>query len=145
MTDMLNQTGAATDPNSPVTQDPDMPVALCHRACPVCDVEISSYQSYCQKQAIPITWIDISNGKDAPILEHLNLDREDVKRRMTVVAPDGSVHRGVDAFLVLWRTMPRYRGLAWIISLPGLYPLSSAVYDWILAPLLYRWNVARGR
>ena len=137
MTDTINRTAETT---------PDLaPVALCHRACPVCEAEISHYQAYCEQRAIAITWTDISAGKDAPILDRLNLDREDVKRRMTVLSPDGTVYRGIDAFLVLWRAMPRYNGLARLISFPGIYQVSCWTYDTVLAPLLYRWNVARGR
>lgn len=119
--------------------------ALYHGACPVCSAEISHYQGYCERQAVVIGWADISSGVDAPILEELGLDREDVKRRMTVLDAEGNVHRGVDAFLVLWRQMPRYRTLARLAALPGVYHLGAALYDWVLAPALYAWNRRRGR
>lgn len=119
--------------------------ALYHGACPVCNAEISHYQRYCERQAVRVGWTDVSSGRDAPVLAELGLDREDVKRRMTVVDADGRIHRGVDAFLILWRQMPRYQRIARIIALPGIYQVSKLLYDRILAPVLYTWNRKRGR
>ena len=39
--------------------------------------------------------------------------------------------------------MPRYRPLAWITGIPGLYHLSSWLYDHALAPALYRRHLRR--
>ncbi|MEQ8829104.1 MAG: DUF393 domain-containing protein [Alphaproteobacteria bacterium] len=119
--------------------------ALYHGACPVCSAEISHYQDYCVRKAVAIGWADISNGVDAPLLAELGLDREDVKRRMTVLDSDGRIHRGVDAFLVLWRQMPRYNWLARVVSCPGVYHAATFLYDRLLAPALYAWNRSRGR
>lgn len=119
--------------------------ALYHGACPVCSVEISHYQGVCERRSIKVGWSDISSGVDAPILEQLGLDREDVKRRMTVLDRAGKIHRGVDAFIVLWREMPGYRHLATVVSLPVIHGLSAFLYDHVLAPILYGWNKRRGR
>lgn len=119
--------------------------ALYHGACPICGTEIRHYRRYAEDRAIRLGWEDISTGVDAPLLDALGLDREDAKRRMTVLDADGQVHRGVDAFLVLWREMPRYRRLADFIALPGVYHLARIVYDRLLAPALYAWNHRRGR
>jgi predicted DCC family thiol-disulfide oxidoreductase YuxK len=131
-----------TDTTGNVT---DAPIALYHGACPICGTEISHYQRYCGAESLAIGWEDISTGAAAPTLDRLGIDREDAKRRMTVVGADGAVHRGVDAFLVLWREMPRYRPLARVVALPGVYHLGRLVYDHVLAPGLYAWNKRRGR
>jgi len=121
------------------------PVALYHGACPVCGVEVSHYQSYCTRENVALGWEDISSGTAAPVLDSLGIDREDAKRRMTVIASDGTVHRGVDAFIVLWGAMPRYRLLSRIMTVPGIYHLGALVYDYVLAPALYTWNRRSGR
>ena len=51
---------------------------------------------------------------------------------------------GVDAFIVLWRDIPRYRPLAWFANLPIIYTLAGLLYDYILAPMLYWINTKKG-
>ena len=126
-------------------QEVGAPVALYHGACPVCSLEIGHYQNYCAREDIDLGWEDISSGTTAPVLNSHGIDREDAKRRMTVIASDGTVHRGVDAFIVLWKEMPRYRLLSRIVAVPGIYHLGALVYDYLLAPALYAWNRRRGR
>lgn len=126
-------------------KDDDSVTALYHGACPVCSFEISHYQGVCERRSIRVGWSDISSGVDAPILDELGLDREDVKRRMTVLDRNGTVHRGIDAFIVLWREIPGYRHLARVIALPVIHPVCAILYDHLLAPVLYRWNKRRGR
>ena len=121
------------------------PTALYHGACPICGTEIRHYQRYCDAQSLDVAWSDISEGVPSEALEAAGLDREDAKRRMTVLGPDGTVHRGVDAFVVLWGAMPRYRWMARAVSLPVIYTLACLVYDRILAPGLYAWNRRAGR
>ena len=119
--------------------------ALFHGACPVCSIEISHYQGMCERRSIRVGWSDISSGVDAPILAELGLDREDVKRRMTVLDRDGRVHRGIDAFIVLWRELPGYRHLARVVALPVIHPICGFLYDHALAPILYGWNKLQWR
>jgi predicted DCC family thiol-disulfide oxidoreductase YuxK len=121
------------------------PTALYHGACPICGTEIDHYKRYCAERGIEMGWTDISDGTDTALLDRLGLDREDAKKRMTVVGPDGTVHRGVAAFILMWERMPRYRWLARLVSLPGLHWLADKVYEGLLAPALYAWNRRRGR
>ena len=121
------------------------PTALYHGACPICGTEIRHYQKYCDAQDIGLAWSDISEGVASEALEASGLEREDAKRRMTVIDSEGQLHRGVDAFILLWGAMPRYRWMAKAVSLPGIYQLGNFVYDRILAPGLYAWNRRAGR
>jgi predicted DCC family thiol-disulfide oxidoreductase YuxK len=73
------------------------------------------------------------------------IDREAAKKRLHVVTADGELLAGVDAFLALWREMPRYRPLARVVGLPGVKQLAHLVYEGLLAPGLYAFNRARGR
>lgn len=121
------------------------PTALYHGACPICGTEINHYRRYCAERGIDVGWTDISDGTDGTALSEIDLDREDAKKRMTVIGADGVVHRGVDAFIVLWAHMPRYRWLSRLVALPGLHWLADKVYEGLLAPMLYAWNRRRGR
>ena len=50
---------------------------------------------------------------------------------------------GVEAFLAIWRALPRYRWLARLVSLPGLRGVVEVVYERFLAPWLYRRHMRR--
>ena len=106
--------------------------------CPVCSFEIDHYARYSAAKKLSIGFDDL-NSCD---LERYGVSREDAARRLHVLK-DGRVFAGVDAFLVLWRDMPRYRVLARVVGLPGIRHLASAVYDYLLAPALYVWDKHR--
>ncbi len=110
-------------------------------ACPVCGTEIRSYARYAEKKELPLGWVDIDANPDA--LAAYGLSADDVKRRMYALDAAGRLHVGVDAFIVIWRSMPRYRWLARIVALPGLKQISGWLYDHVLAWLIYRWDKRR--
>jgi len=49
--------------------------------------------------------------------------------RLHAQSEDGAIHVGVDAFLIIWAALPRWRLLGSIISLPGCYQLAGKLYD----------------
>ena len=61
------------------------------------------------------------------------------------VLHQGELTSGIPAFQVLWAQMPKYKWLARAVDLPGISQVSSAVYDFILAPVIYRWHLRRLR
>lgn len=124
---------------------PGRTTTLYHGACPVCGTEIAHYRRYAGDRALALGWEDISDGRHAPLMEAHGIDREAAKKRLHVVTADGELLAGVDAFLALWREMPRYRPLARVLGLPGVRHVAAAVYDRLLAPALYAFNRWRGR
>jgi hypothetical protein len=56
---------------------------------------------------------------------------------------DGQVVSGIDAFLIIWRQMPRYRPVAWVVGLPVIRHAAYVVHEAILAPVLYRAHLRR--
>jgi predicted DCC family thiol-disulfide oxidoreductase YuxK len=64
---------------------------------------------------------------------------------MHVCNDDGEVASGVDAFIAVWRRLPRFRWLAVLVALPGPRQLFSAAYEWIAVPTLAAWNARRER
>lgn len=111
---------------------------LYNAECPVCSFEINHYAAYARKQALPLGFEDL-NVDD---LADWGLTRDQAARRLYVLK-DGKMTSGIPAFLILWQDMPRYRWLARIVGIPGIQQLASFLYDWVLAPLIYRWHLQR--
>lgn len=106
--------------------------------CPVCSFEIDHYRAYAARRGLPIRFDDL-NGPERAAWGI----SEDAAARRLYVLHEGELHAGIDAFLVLWRRMPRYRWLARVVGLPGVRHASSALYDHVLAPLIYRGHLRR--
>ncbi|WP_223424700.1 thiol-disulfide oxidoreductase DCC family protein [Tateyamaria pelophila] len=111
---------------------------LYNAACPVCRAEIEHYAAYSAQHALPIRFQDLNAGQ----LEAWGLTTEDAARRLHVMKEE-VLYSGIPAFIILWQDMPRYRWLARIVAVPGIYWLAVQTYDHILAPLLYRWHKRR--
>lgn len=106
--------------------------------CPVCSFEINHYAAYARSKGLAIAFDDLNGPERAA----WGIDEDRAARRLYVLR-DGELTSGIDAFLVLWREMPRYRWLARIVGLPGVRHVASGVYDHVLAPLIYRWHLRR--
>ena len=108
--------------------------------CPVCNFEITHYADYAKTNGLPIRFDDLNS--DA--LANWNLTADQAARRLYVVH-NGTLTSGIEAFIVLWRQMPRYRWLARIVGLPVIKQISALLYDYVAAPLIYRWHLRRQR
>lgn len=106
--------------------------------CPVCSYEINHYAAYSQQNGLPIRFEDLN--EDA--LEDWGLTPDAAARRLYLMK-DGRMLSGIPAFIVLWQDMPRYRWLARVVALPGVNTLACLSYDYVLAPLIYRWHLRR--
>ena len=116
--------------------------ALCaseRAACLRQDAEIDHYAEYSEAQDLPIAFHDLN---DATLLRDWNLTEDMAARRLHVLKK-GMLMAGIPAFIALWQEMPRYRWLARLVSLPGVFRLSCWSYDYVLAPLIYRWHLRR--
>lgn len=108
--------------------------------CPVCSAEINHYAKYTETHDLPIRFDDLNS--DA--LAAWDLDADKAARRLYV--QHGSKRlSGIPAFIVLWQQMPRYNWLARLVSIPGLHRLAVWGYDFVLAPIIYRWHLMRLR
>ncbi len=113
---------------------------LYNARCPVCRAEIDYYAGYARRHALPIAFHDL-NARD---LEHWGISADAAARRLHV-RRGGQVTSGVEAFVMLWAAMPRYRLLARLVALPGLRQVAGEIYNRILAPRLYARHLARER
>jgi predicted DCC family thiol-disulfide oxidoreductase YuxK len=119
------------------TEDTNTAV-LFNAECPVCNFEISHYADYAAKHALEIRFDDLNSCA----LQRWNLTADQAARRL-YVAHEGALVSGIPAFRVLWREMPKYKWLARVTGWPVVLPLSEALYDHVLAPLIYRWHIRR--
>lgn len=111
---------------------------LYNAECPVCAFEINHYAAYSKDRALPLRFEDLNC---AP-LSDWGLTQDQAARRLYVMK-DGALTSGIPAFLLLWQDMPRYRWLARLVGLPGIKQAAGFGYDWVLAPIIYRWHLRR--
>ena len=93
--------------------------------CGLCSKEIKYYQRIAPNNIFD--WKDIA--AEAKHLDPLGVSQEDALRRLHAQDADGKLHQGVDAFLLIWRQLPRWRLLAFLVSLPIIRQLSSVAYN----------------
>lgn len=114
--------------------------ALYNGDCPVCRSEMAVYEGYAERAALPIAFDDL-NRTD---LRQWGVT-EDAAARLLYVLHDGRLHIGFDAFLVLWGQMPRYRWLARLGRVPGVYTICRWGYAHIVARIIYARHKRRQR
>ena len=111
-------------------------------ACPLCRREVSLYQGLTSLQ--PVMWTDVS-VRDASLDEAQRLR---FMSRFHVRLPSGELRSGAAAFVALWLTLPGWRWLGRMASLPGVTPLLERAYSRFLRyrPVLQRliahWDTA---
>jgi len=104
-----------------------------NNSCKICKAEIDIYK----KQKIEeIDWVDITNNISAE-KETLKSDKELLRRLH--VKDNEKVFEGAEAFLLLWKRMPKYRFLYKFFKLPIIFNLFSIAYE-IIAFFLYLKN-----
>ena len=104
-----------------------------NNSCNICRAEINLYK----KQDIKdIEWIDITNNKSAEIETQKN--DKDLLRRLHI--KDGEkVIDGAEAFLLVWKKIPKYRFLYTFLKMPIIFTFFSYFYE-IIAFFLYLKN-----
>jgi predicted DCC family thiol-disulfide oxidoreductase YuxK len=113
---------------------------LYNASCPVCNFEIQHYAQYSGNHKLPIQFDDLNSDACA----EWGLDADTAARRFYVLH-DGTLTSGIPAFLTLWAQMPKYRWLSRFIGTPGIKQITSAIYDYVLAPAIYHWHLRRLR
>jgi len=104
-----------------------------NNSCNICRAEINLYK----KQNIEgIKWVDITNNKSAEIETQKN--SKALLRRLHI--KDGEkVIGGAEAFLLVWKKIPKYKFLYKFFKTPIIFSLFSFFYE-IAAFFLYHKN-----
>ena len=112
---------------------------LYNAACPVCRREVDHYARLSEEHALEIKYADLNTDN---VCQDWGLSPDDAARRLHV-RKNGETYRGVDAFVALWRDIPRYRWLAVVVALPVINRIAIWIYEIVLAPWLYRQHKKR--
>ena len=104
-----------------------------NNSCKICKAEIDLYK----KQKIQeIDWIDITDNSSAE--KEISRTDKELLRRLHV--KDGEkVLQGAEAFLVVWKKIPKYRFLYKFFKLPIIFTIFNYGYE-IIAYFLYLKN-----
>ncbi|UTW56137.1 thiol-disulfide oxidoreductase DCC family protein [Kordiimonas sp. SCSIO 12610] len=147
------------------------PTVFFNSECPICNAEICHYERL--SQAADIRDISSTSGTakannggdigdggntftptairfqpiaDNPdILREYGLSRADIERRLYGLDANGRLISGIDAFIMIWGTVPRYRWLAHTMALPPFRYIGALIYDHIAVPFLGSLNARRKR
>ena len=104
-----------------------------NNSCKICRAEINLYKKENIKE---IDWVDITNNSNAKT-ETLKNDKE-LLRRLYVKDGD-KIIGGAEAFLLVWKKIPKYRILYSFFKLPLIFTMFKIVYE-IIAYFLYLKN-----
>jgi predicted DCC family thiol-disulfide oxidoreductase YuxK len=104
-----------------------------NNSCSICRAEINLYK----KQNIKgIDWVDITNNKSAETETQKN--SKTLLRRLHI--KDGEkIVDGAEAFLLVWKKIPKYRFLYTFLNMPVIFTIFSFFYE-IIAFFLYLKN-----
>ena len=104
-----------------------------NESCSICRAEINHYK----KQNIEeIDWVDITNNITA---EKETLKDDKTLLRRLHVKKDGKIFSGAEAFLLIWKNIPKYKFLYKIFKLPIIFQIFFLTYE-IIAFFLYLKN-----
>ena len=106
--------------------------------CKICSKEICVYQNYGTSEGLPINFKDINNTD----LNSFGLTRDETARQLHVLK-NSELFVGVQAFVILWNEMPKYRFLAKIFSLPGVSKFAQFFYYHVISLYLYQRDIKR--
>ena len=104
-----------------------------NNSCKICKAEIDLYK---KERIQEINWVDITDNTLAT--EETSKNSKELLRRLHV--KDGEkILQGAEAFLMLWKKIPKYRFLYNFFKLPIIFSLFSLMYE-IVAFFLYIEN-----
>jgi len=104
-----------------------------NESCSICRAEINLYK----KQNIEeIDWVDITNNITAE--DETSKDDKTLLRRLHVTE-NGKVFEGAEAFLYIWKKIPKYKFLYNFFKLPIIFTLFKFGYE-VIAFFLYLKN-----
>ena len=104
-----------------------------NNSCKICKSEIDLYK---KEKIDGIDWIDITNNEQAEKETSKN-DRQLLRRLH--VKDDEKVLEGAEAFLFVWKKIPRYRFLYKFFKLPIIFTIFNFGYE-IIAYFLFLKN-----
>ncbi len=104
-----------------------------NNSCKICRSEINLYK---KEDIKDIDWIDITNNLDAE--KETSRNDKELLRRLHV-KENGKIIQGAEAFLYVWKKIPKYKFLYKFFKLPIIFTIFKYGYE-IIAFFLYLKN-----
>ena len=104
-----------------------------NNSCKICKAEIDLYK---KEKIEEIDWVDITNN-DLAERETFRNSKELLRRLH--VKEGKKITQGAEAFLLLWKKIPKYKFLYNFFKLPIIFSIFSLTYE-IVAYFLYLKN-----
>ena len=104
-----------------------------NNSCKICKAEIDLYK---KEKIREIEWVDITDNNLAA--KETSKNSKELLRRLHVIENE-KVIQGAEAFLALWKKMPKYKFLYKFFRLPIIFNLFSFGYE-LVAFFLYLKN-----
>ena len=104
-----------------------------NNSCKICRSEINVYK---KENIEDIDWIDITNNKEAE--KETSKNDKELLRRLHIKEND-QVIEGAEAFLYVWKRIPKYKFLYSFFKLPIIFTIFKYGYE-IVAYFLYLKN-----
>ena len=102
-----------------------------NESCNICRAEINHYKKINKS----IDWIDVINNKDA--MNDTKLSSKDLIRRLHIIK-NKKLYKGLDAFLIVWEEIPKYKLLSNFAKLPVIYHIGYLIYEFFALLLFYK-------
>ena len=93
--------------------------------CGLCSREIQHYRRVAS--AGLFDWCDITTEPER--LAREGISQADGLKRLHAKDTHGTLHTGVDAFILIWRQLKHWRVLAALVALPGIRQLAGLAYS----------------
>ncbi len=104
-----------------------------NNSCKICKSEINLYK---KENIKDIDWIDITNNPDAE--KETFRSNKELLRRLHV-KENGKIIQGAEAFLYVWKKIPKYKVLYKFFKLPIIFTIFKYGYE-MIAFFLYLKN-----
>ena len=104
-----------------------------NNSCKICRSEINMYK---KENIEDIDWIDITDNKEAE--KETSKNDKELLRRLHIKEND-QVIEGAEAFLYVWKRIPKYKFLYSFFKLPIIFTIFKYGYE-IVAYFLYLKN-----
>ena len=104
-----------------------------NNSCSICRSEINVYKKQGIKQ---LEWVDITNNSDAE--NETSRNDKELLRRLHV-KENGKIIQGAEAFLYVWKKIPKYKFLYKFFKLPIVFTIFKYGYE-MIAFFLYLKN-----
>ena len=104
-----------------------------NNSCKICRYEINLYKN---EKIEEIDWVDITNNEQAE--KETSKNDKQLLRRLHVKDND-KVFEGAEAFLLVWKKIPKYKFLYKFFKIPIIFSVFNYGYE-IIAYFLYLKN-----